>query len=69
MHPLGSERQMDLPSAAEFAEALENPAGDFLDTTIRIKAQTNLPIPDIADRHGNSKFPSAGLRSCSIQHP
>jgi len=27
---------MHLPGTAEFAEPLENPAGDFLDTVIRI---------------------------------
>ena len=69
MHPLDLERQMHLPGAAQFAEALENPAGDFLDAAIRIEAQADLPMPDIADRHGDPEFPSAGLRSRGVQHP
>ena len=69
MHSLGLESQMHLPGTAQFAEALENPAGDFLDPAIRIEAQADLPMPDIADRHGNPEFPPAGLRSRGVQHP
>ena len=36
MHPLGLERQVHLPGAAQFAEALEDPAGDLLDPAIEL---------------------------------
>jgi hypothetical protein len=68
MHPLGLERQMHLPGAAKFAEALEDPAGNLLDTAIRIETETDLPMPDKANRHGNSEFTSAGLGPRGIQH-
>ncbi len=60
---------MNLSGAAKFSEALENPAGDFLYAVIRIEAETDLPMPDIANRHGNSEFTSSGFGPCSIQHP
>jgi hypothetical protein len=69
MHLLGLERQMHLPGAAKFAEALEDPAGDLLDAAIRIEAETDLSMPDIADRHGNPEFTSAGLGPGGVQHP
>jgi hypothetical protein len=61
MHPLGLERQVHLPGAAQLAEALEDSAGDLLDPAIRIEAKADLPMPDVADRHGNPELPSAGL--------
>jgi hypothetical protein len=68
MHPLGLERQMHLPGTAEFAEALEDPAGDLLDAAIRIETETDLSMPDITDRHGNPEFTSARLGPRGIQH-
>jgi hypothetical protein len=68
MHLLGLECQMHLPGAAKFTEALEDPAGDLLDAAIRIKAETNLSMPDKANRHGNPEFTSAGLGPRGIQH-
>src|SRR5271168_5413890 len=61
MYLLGLEREMNLSGAAKFSEALENPAGDFLYAVIRIEAETDLPMPDIANRHGNSEFTSSGF--------
>jgi hypothetical protein len=69
MHALDFERQMHLPGAAQFTEALENPAGDLLDAAIRIETQTDLPMPNIADRHGDSEFPSPGFRPRGVEHP
>jgi hypothetical protein len=69
MHALDLERQMHLPGAAQFTEALENPAGDLLDAAIRIETQTDLPMPNIADRHGDSEFPSLGFRPRGVEHP
>ena len=59
---------MHLSGTAKFAEALEDPAGDLLDAAIRIEAETDLPVPDKADRHGNPEFTSAGLGPRSVQH-
>src|SRR5215213_10107919 len=69
MHLLGLERQMHLTGAAKFTEALEDPAGDFLHAAIRIEAETDLSMPDIADRHRNPEPTSSGLGPCGIQHP
>src|ERR1700733_8613884 len=69
MHLLGLERQMHLPGAAKFAKTLEDPAGDLLDAAIRIEAETDLSMPDIADRHGNPEFPSSSLGARGTQHP
>jgi hypothetical protein len=62
------ERQMHLPGAAKFAEALEDPAGDLLDAAIRIETETNLPMPDKANRHGNPELTSASLGPRCVQH-
>ena len=69
VHALDLESQMHLSGAAQLAEALENPARDFLDATIRIEAQTDLPMPDITDRHGDPEFSPAGLRPRGVEHP
>jgi hypothetical protein len=68
MYLLGLERQMHLPGAAKFAKALEDPAGDLLDAAIRIEAETNLPMPDKANRHGNPELTSASLGPRGVQH-
>jgi hypothetical protein len=68
MHLFCLERQMHLPGTAEFAEALEDPPGDLLDAAIRIEAETDLPMPDKANRHRDSEFASAGLGPRGIQH-
>jgi len=60
---------VNLPGTAKFAEALKDSAGDFLHAAIWIEAETDLPMPDIADRHGNPEFTPSGLRPCGIQHP
>jgi hypothetical protein len=57
-----------LPGTAELAEALEDPAGDLLDAAIRIEAETDLTMPDKANRHGNPEFASAGLGPRRVQH-
>ena len=62
------ERQMHLPGAAKFAEALEDPAGDLLDAAIRIEAETDLPMPDKANRYENPEFTSASLGPRGVQH-
>src|ERR1700678_779208 len=69
MHLLGLERQMHLPGATKFAKALEDPADDLRDAAIRIEAETDLSMPDIADRHRNPEFTSAGLGPGGVQHP
>ena len=60
---------MHLPGAAKFAKALEDPAGDLLNAAIRIETETDLSMPDIADRHGDPEFTSAGLGPGGVQHP
>src|SRR5713226_1018623 len=69
MYLLGLERQMHLAGAAQFPKSLEDLAGDFLHSAIRIEAEADLSMPDIADRHGNPEFTASGLGSRGIQHP
>jgi hypothetical protein len=59
---------MYLPGTAEFAEALENPSGDLLNAAIRIEAETDLAMPDKANRNRDPKFTSAGLGPRGVQH-
>lgn len=59
---------MHLPGAAQFAEALKDRAADFLHAAIRIEAEANLPMPDIADRYGKPELASSGLGPCGVQH-
>src|SRR6476469_9364214 len=68
MHLFCLERQMHLPGTAEFAKALEDPPGDLLDAAIRIKTETDLAMPDKANRHRDPEFASAGLGPRGIQH-
>src|SRR5580692_180836 len=68
MHLFCLERQMYLPGTAEFAEALENPSGDLLNAAIRIEAETDLAMPDKANRNRDPEFASAGLGPRGIQH-
>jgi hypothetical protein len=69
MHAFVAECQMHLPGAAQFAEALEYSARDLLDPTIRIETQTDLPMPEIADRYGDPEFSPTGFRSRGVEHP
>ena len=59
---------MHLPAAAQFAEALKDRAGDFLNAAIRIEAEANLPMPDVADWYGKPELASSGLGPCGVQH-
>ncbi len=59
---------MHLPRTAEFAEALEDLPGDLLNAAIRIEAETDLAVPDEANRHRDPEFASAGLGPRRIQH-
>src|ERR1700761_5288770 len=59
---------MHLPGTAEFAEAQEDPAGDLLDAAIRIETETNLSMPDKANRYRNPEFTSASLGARGVQH-
>jgi len=69
VHALGLERQVHLAGTAQFAEALENSARDFLDATIRIETQPDLPMPDIADRYRDPEFSPTGFRPRGVEHP
>jgi hypothetical protein len=66
MHLRGLQRQMHLAGTAKLAKALEDVAGDLLNTAIRIEAEANLTVPDIADRHGNPQFAPTSLGACGI---
>ena len=61
MHLLGFERQMCLTRTSNFAKSLENAANDLLNATIRIEAETDLPMPDVADWHRDPELTSSRL--------
>jgi len=46
--------KMHLPGTARLMKALEDLAGDLLDAAIRIEVESDIPMPDITDRHGKS---------------
>ena len=52
---------MHLPGTAKFPEALEDAAGDLPDAAIRIEAESDFPMRDIAYRYGNPEFTTASL--------
>jgi hypothetical protein len=55
-------------AAAEFTEASKDRTDRFLDAAVRIEAEANLPMPDIADRYAQPELTSLCLGTCGVQH-
>lgn len=54
MNLLSPHRQQDLPRAAQLPESSENQAYDFLQPRVWIESQTDITMPDIANRHADT---------------
>jgi hypothetical protein len=63
------QQQMNLTSASKLAEAGEYLVDGFLDANVRVKTQTNLTMPDVANRHGDAQLASSRLGARGIKHP
>ena len=59
---------MHLARAAELAEALEDQSDRLLQTQVRIEAEPDLAMPDIADRHADPQLAPARLRPGGVEH-
>ena len=64
----GRHRQKDLPRAAELAEPGEDQSDHLLDTEVGIEAETNLAMPDVADRHADAQHAGARFGAGSVEH-
>ena len=65
---VGHQRQMRLACAAELAEPFEHPSDRLLQANVRIEAEPDLAMPDIADRHADPQLAPAGLRPGGVEH-
>ena len=68
MDLLTGQRQEDLPCAAELAESGEDQPDHFLDAEVGIEAETDLAMPDIADRHADAQFAAPRLGAGGVKH-
>ena len=55
-------------STAEQAELLKHEPNHLLQPAIRIKAETDIPIPGVADRRRDPQLATTRLRSCRLVH-
>ena len=68
MIPLRQHRQQDLAGAAQLAKASEDQSDYFLDLPVGIKAETDLAMPDVADRHADPQLAAPGFGAGGIEH-
>ena len=69
MHLLSGQRQQYLACATVLTEARENHADCFLHSQVRIETQTDLAMPDVADRDGDTQLAALGLAVLGVEHP
>ena len=68
MDLLAEQRQEDLPRAAQLAEPGEDQPDHFLDPQVGIEAETDLAMPDVADRHADAQLAAACLGAGGVEH-
>src|SRR4051812_9145880 len=68
VNALREHRQQDLACTAELAEADEDQPDHFLDPPVRIKAEADLAMPDVADRHADTQLAASRLGTGGIEH-
>jgi hypothetical protein len=68
MDLLAEQRQEDLPRAAELAEPGEDQSDHFLDPEVGIEAETDLAMPEVADRHADAQLAPARLGAGGVEH-
>ena len=61
-------RQQDLPRAAELAEPGEDQPDRLLDPQVGIEAETDLAMPDVADRHADAQLAAPRLGAGGVEH-
>src|SRR5262249_22297484 len=61
-------RQQHLPRTAELAKPGENQVDGFLDPSIGIKAEPNLAMLDVADRHADPQLATPRLGASGVEH-
>lgn len=68
MDLVAEKRQEDLPGAAELAEPGEDQPAHLLDPEVGIEVETDLAMPEIADRHADAQLAQARLGAGGIEH-
>ena len=68
MYLLGAHPQQNLSRATALPEPVEDLTDDFLNTRVRIEAETDFSMPAVSDRYCNAQFTSLCLGSLGIQH-
>jgi transposase len=68
MYLLGAHPQQNLSRATALPEPVEDLTDDFLNTHVRIEAETDFSMPAVSDRYCNAQFTSLCLGSLGIQH-
>ena len=61
VHLFSGQRQQYLACATVLTEARKDHADCFLHPQVRIKTQTNLTMPDVADRHADTQLTALSL--------
>jgi len=62
------EGKVGLPSAAKQPKSTKDQSRCLLDSDVGIKAQADLPMPNVADRHRNPQLPAPGLGTGGVVH-
>ena len=68
MDILGCHPQQHLTGTAKLTELAENKPDDLLQSAVRIKAEANMTIPNVACRSRDSQLSAFGFRSCRLVH-
>ena len=68
MDLLGAQRQQDLSRAAQLAESGEDKPDRFLSPQVGIEAETDLAMPDVADRRADAQFAAPGFGTGGVEH-
>ena len=61
--------QQHLAGAAQLTELLEHQPDYLLQPPIRIEAETDVPVPGVADRDRDPQLAALRFRSCRLVHP
>ena len=68
MHLFSGQRQQCLACATVLTEARKDHADCFLHPQVRIKAQTDLAMPDVANRHTDAQLAAPRLGARGVEH-
>jgi hypothetical protein len=69
VHLVSGQRQQYLACTTVLTEACKDHADCFLHPQVRIETQTDLAMPDVADRHTDTQLTALGLAVFGIEHP